>query len=63
MKIKQTIYLLLILMGAAVMAGGEQIVRKEYAYSIGLILLMFGIYKTTQLFSLPGTKEDEDSQE
>ena len=63
MKTKQTIYLLLILMGAAVMAGGEQIVRKEYAYIIGLILLMFGIYKTSQLFSLPGTKEDEDSEE
>ncbi|MEX0289868.1 MAG: hypothetical protein AB3N14_12230 [Flavobacteriaceae bacterium] len=48
MKTKRGIYFLLIILGALIMGVGENWMRKEYALSIGIILLMFGIYKTSQ---------------
>lgn len=47
MKIKQIIYFLLIVIGALIMAFGPQFVEKEYALALGIIFLMFGIYKVS----------------
>jgi disulfide bond formation protein DsbB len=47
MKTKRTIYFVLIPIGAAVMAIGESFIRKEYALALGIIILMFGIYKSS----------------
>tara|TARA_R110002051_G_scaffold185003_1_gene254260 strand:+ start:9598 stop:9786 length:189 start_codon:yes stop_codon:yes gene_type:complete len=47
MKIKRIIYFILIVSGAIVMAFGDSFVVKEYALAIGIIILMFGIYKTS----------------
>lgn len=66
MKMKQTIYLLLILLGAIIGGIGHWILMEEYAMMIGIVLLMFGLYKTTQLWSSNreeesgGNNEDDD---
>ncbi len=41
--------------GAIIMATGDQLVKKEYAMCVGIILLMFGIYKSSKVW----TKTDE----
>lgn len=51
MKTKRIIYFLLIITGALIMGVGESYMQKEYALSIGIVLLMFGIYKSTQIWS------------
>ncbi|MCW5515879.1 hypothetical protein [Muriicola sp. Z0-33] len=51
MKTKRSIYFLLIVIGAAIMGIGDYWITKEYALSIGIVLLMFGIYKTSQLWN------------
>jgi cadmium resistance protein CadD (predicted permease) len=51
MKTKRIIYFLLIITGALIMGVGETYMEKEYALSIGIVLLMFGIYKSTQIWS------------
>ncbi len=48
MKTKHTIYFLLILTGALLMASEDFILRSEYSFSLGIILLMFGVYKASQ---------------
>lgn len=50
MKTKRIIYFLLIITGAVVMGAGENYMEKEYALCIGIVLLMFGIYKSTQIW-------------
>tara|TARA_R110000868_G_scaffold331576_1_gene592539 strand:+ start:113 stop:301 length:189 start_codon:yes stop_codon:yes gene_type:complete len=45
MKIKQIIYFFLIVAGALVISFQNLFETKEYALIIGIILLMFGIYK------------------
>ncbi|MCE2612639.1 hypothetical protein LVD13_06625 [Flavobacteriaceae bacterium D16] len=47
MKIKPFIYFLLIITGGLLIGFGGQIVLKEYAMIIGIVLIMFGIYKTS----------------
>lgn len=47
MKTKRTIYFVLIIAGALLMAIGDRFIRKEYAMSVGIVLLMFGIYKSS----------------
>jgi hypothetical protein len=59
MKTNPIIYLLLIIAGAIIMATGDQWVQKEYAMSIGIILLMFGIYKSSKFW----TKTDGQNKE
>ena len=59
MKTNRIIYFLLIIAGSIIMATGEQLVRKEYAMYIGIILLMFGIYKSSKDW----TKTDEHNNE
>ncbi|MEJ1223397.1 hypothetical protein [Sediminicola sp. 1XM1-17] len=51
MKTKRIIYFLLIISGAVIMGAGENYMEKEYALCIGIVLLMFGIYKSTQIWS------------
>lgn len=48
MKTKHTFYFLLILTGALLMAGGDFIFPREYSFSLGIVLLMFGGYKASQ---------------
>ena len=65
MKIKRTIYLLLIFAGAVIGGIGHWVLKEEYAMMIGIVLLMFGLYKTTQLWSRGqedevGNNEEED---
>ena len=57
MKTKRIIYFLLIILGALIMGGGENYMEKEYALCIGIVLLMFGIYKSTQIWSDQGEGE------
>jgi len=51
MKTKRSIYFLLIVFGATIMGVGDFWIRKEYALSIGIVILMLGIYKTSQLWN------------
>jgi hypothetical protein len=63
MKTKRTFYLVLTLLGAGIAGLGDHIMQEEYALSIGIVLLMFGLYKTTQLWSMEqydGNREDKD---
>ena len=65
MKTKRIIYFLLIITGALIMAAGESFMEKEYELSIGIVLLMFGIYKSTQIWSDGGgeaTKEKDQHE-
>jgi len=56
MKIKQIIYFILIAAGAVIMAFADSFAVKEYALAIGIVLLMFGVYKTSVLWK---DKKDE----
>lgn len=47
------------MLGAIIMATGDQLLKKEYAMSIGIILLMYGIYKSSKVW----TKTDEHNNE
>lgn len=48
MKINGLINLFLVLSGALVMALGERWMEKEYALSVGIVLLMVGIYRASR---------------
>jgi hypothetical protein len=48
MKTIHTFFFLLILTGALLMATGDRLMRREYAFSLGLVILMFGVYKTSK---------------
>ncbi len=58
MKIKQIIYLLLIIIGALITLFGPNYMLKEYALAIGIVFLMFGIYSMTTTY---GNKNNEES--
>ena len=60
MKIKRIIYLVLIPVGAVIGSVGHWVLMEEYAMMIGIVLLMFGLYKTTQLW---GNGHGEGSEE
>lgn len=47
MKIKPLFYLLAIVSGALIMGFGGSFMRQEYAMCLGIVLIMFGIYKTS----------------
>lgn len=61
MKIKPFIYLLLVIAGALLMGLGERIMRQEYALCLGIVLIMFGLYKTSVSWGTKeaGTKKEE----
>ncbi|MDO6604879.1 hypothetical protein [Arenibacter palladensis] len=63
MKTKRTFYLVLIIVGAAIAGLGDLIMHEEYALSIGIVLLMFGLYKTTQLWSIDQQGDQENDKE
>ena len=63
MKTKRTFYLVLIVAGALIAGMGDHIMQREYALSIGIILLMFGLYKTTQLWSIDHFDEEQKDKE
>ena len=60
MKTKHPIYFLLILSGAMLMASGDSLLRREFASGLGIIILMYGIYKTSQGYN---HKEPGDTNE
>lgn len=59
MKTKHTFYFLLILTGALLMASEDMIMRKEYAFSLGIILLMYGVYATSRSWNRSTGEEDD----
>jgi len=63
MKTKRTFYLVLILVGAVIAGLGDHIMQEEYALSIGIVLLMFGLYKTTQLWSIDHYGDEDKDKE
>ncbi|MDX1759009.1 MAG: hypothetical protein R3306_05225 [Arenibacter algicola] len=63
MKTKRTFYLVLIVAGALIAGMGDHIMQSEYALSIGIVLLMFGLYKTTQLWSIDQNGDGEKDKE
>lgn len=50
MKTKRTIYFLLVVLGALIIGVGDSYFPKEYVLSVGLVLMMFGLYKSTQVW-------------
>lgn len=60
MKIKPFIYLLLVITGALLIGLGDRIMRQEYAFCLGIVLIMFGLYKTSISW---GSKEAESKKE
>ena len=63
MKSKRIFYLVLIILGAVIAGLGDNVLEKEYALSIGIVLIMFGLYKTTQLWSSSTFSEDDEDKE
>ena len=61
MKTKRTIYFLLIILGALIIGVGESYFPKEYALSVGLVLMMFGLYKSTQVWIHDKDQNEEDN--
>ena len=60
MKIKPLIYLLLVITGALLIGLGDRVMRQEYALCLGIVLIMFGLYKTSVSW---GTGETESKKE
>ncbi|WP_394750064.1 hypothetical protein [Spongiimicrobium salis] len=63
MKTKRTIYFILMVIGGLIMGFGKGYMEKEYALSIGIVLLMFGIYKSTQVWSDTRVRQEEGEDE
>ena len=63
MKTKRRFYLVLILLGAGIAGLGDRIMHEEYALAIGIVLLMFGLYKTTQLWGMEQYGDEEKDKE
>lgn len=63
MKTKRIIYFTLLIVGALIMGFGDNFIKKEYALSIGIVLLMFGIYKSTQVRTQQRTMDMEEKGE
>ncbi|WP_047419676.1 hypothetical protein [Cellulophaga sp. Hel_I_12] len=63
MKTKQIIYLLFIITGALLMGFGPVYVEKEYALALGIIILMFGVYKASTSWTLKDQEIKEENHE
>ena len=59
MKIKPFIYFLLIITGGILIGFGGRIMLKEYAMIVGIVLIMFGIYKTSVSWTKDESKKEE----
>lgn len=55
--------MVLIIVGAAIAGLGDRIMYEEYALSIGIVILMFGLYKTTQLWSIDQQGDQDNDKE
>jgi disulfide bond formation protein DsbB len=62
MKTNHTFYFLLILAGAVLMASDDRLLRREYAYSLGIIMLMFGIYRTSKSWNRKEVNHGDDQE-
>lgn len=62
MKTKRTIYFILIVCGAMMAGFGNRFMSKEVALSIGMVVLLFGIYKSTYAWTAT-TMEDKENEE
>ncbi|MCV6631392.1 MAG: hypothetical protein OIF50_16180 [Flavobacteriaceae bacterium] len=63
MKISAFIYLMLIVIGGILIGISSDYQPKEYPMSVGFVLLMFGIYKTTQLVSRSRREQKEPTDD
>lgn len=65
MKIKRVVIFGIIVLGALIMGFGGEFMQDEYAQAIGIVLMMFGLYKTTQVWSNEnyGPEEKEKEEE
>lgn len=63
MKTKRIIYFSLIIIGAFIMGLGDNYMQKEYALSIGIVFLMFGIYKSSQVWNIGNTNNASETEE
>ncbi|NJB72359.1 type IV secretory pathway VirB2 component (pilin) [Saonia flava] len=63
MKTKRAIYFILIVLGAITIGFGKAFVQKEYAFSVGIVLLMFGIYKSSQAWSIINSDNEQGEDE
>ncbi|MCG2461948.1 hypothetical protein K8352_14405 [Flavobacteriaceae bacterium F89] len=61
MKTKRTIYFLLIVTGALIIGVGEYYFPKEYVLGIGLVLMMYGLYKSTQVWIRDRDQNEEEN--
>ncbi len=61
MKTKRTIYFLCIVLGALFVGVGDHYFPKEYVLSIGLVLMMFGLYKSTQVWNNDRDQSEEEN--
>lgn len=50
MKTKRAIYFILITLGVLILGLGESYMEKEYALAIGFVLLMFGVFNSSQSY-------------
>ena len=60
MKIKAWIYFICIIAGIIMISTAGQVIPMEYAYSFGIILLMYGLYKVSVSWKPKNTEGDEN---
>ncbi len=60
MKTKGGIYFIPIILGIVIMTFGEKYILREYALSLGFILLMFGLYKVSRSWRKNDSAEEEN---
>ncbi len=60
MKTKRIIYFLCIVAGAIVLGISQFVVQEEYYLSVGFILLMFGIYNTSKVWSIGAGNNNQE---
>lgn len=54
---------MLIVVGALIAGYGDRFMEEEFALMIGFVLLMFGLYKSTQLWSSRQLDERERNKD
>ena len=59
MKIKAVINFILVLVGILAIFGGENFIQREYAQSVGFVLLMLGLYRISSSWKR-SDNDDED---
>ena len=62
MKIKAWIYFICIIAGIIMISTAGNVIPREYAYSVGIILLMFGLYKVSVSWKPKNMGGDENER-